>query len=81
MQIVEESLLADDIRPSRGRRIHLRSDAGVAPVQHETCGPAIDGGGAIILAYDGESHLVGIEILGASRLLTTDAIAAAQLPG
>ncbi len=47
---------------------------------YETCGRAVDGGGAIILAYDQDSRLIGVEILGASRLLPPDAIANATGP-
>jgi uncharacterized protein YuzE len=39
-------------------------------VDFETCGPDVPGGGAIIMGYDEDMRLVGIEILGASRLLS-----------
>lgn len=48
------------------------------PENHETCGPSVEGGGAILLAYSSDQHLVGIEILGASRLLDAEVLAEAE---
>lgn len=36
--------------------------------------------GAVILALDAEDHLLGIEILGASRLLSAETLASANAP-
>ncbi len=36
--------------------------------------------GAVILAFNGEGHLVGVEVLGARKLLSEDVLNAAERP-
>jgi uncharacterized protein YuzE len=44
----------------------------------QTCGPLEVENASIILIYNPSHHLIGVEVLGASRLLGPDSLAAAD---
>ncbi len=49
--------------------------------EEEPCGLYVEGGASMILAYDAERHLIGIEFLGASRILPPGCIGEADQIG
>ena len=58
--------------------LYLTDDRPLKISEEEACGLYVEGGSSIMLAYDEQRHLIGIEFLGATRVLPQECLAEAD---